>query len=109
MCRFDLLFLKLMGRLPAIVIRTLIYVYQEQYAWVKWGKASSSSFPIMNGTRQGSVLSPALFAVYMDELLLELRGLGVGCYVANVFMGAVGYCDDILLLAPTRKAMEIML
>ena len=101
MCRYDLLFLKLLDRLPAIVIRTLIFVYQEQYAWVRWGKATSSSFPILNGTRQGSVLSPALFAVYMDELLVELRGLGVGCYVADMFMGAVGYCDDILLLAPT--------
>ena len=29
MCRYDLLFLKLLDRLPAIFIRTLIFVYQE--------------------------------------------------------------------------------
>ena len=42
-------------------------------------------FTIINGTRQGSVLSPALFAVYVDDLLQELRNLGVGCYVAGIF------------------------
>ena len=68
MCKFDILFLKLLDRLPAIVIRTLIYAYQEQHAWVRWGRASYSSFPIVNGTRQGSVLLPALFAVYMDAV-----------------------------------------
>ena len=109
MCRYNILFLKLMDRLPAILIRTLVFVYQEQYAWVQWGRARSSTFSIVNGTRQGSVLSPALFAVYMDELLVELRALGVGCHVADMFMGALGYCDDILLLAPSRRGMEIML
>ena len=69
----------------------------------------SEQFRITNGTRQGSVLSPALFAVYMDELLLNLRRLGVGCHVQGVYMGALGFCDDIVLLAPCRSAMEDML
>ena len=47
--------------------------------------------------------------MYVDELLLELRSLGVGCHLAGVYYGAVGFCDDILLLAPTRDAMEVML
>ena len=78
--------------LPAIIIRVIVRVYEDQYAWVKWGNTRSSVFSIVNGTRQGSILSPALFAVYMDDLLVELRRLGVGCKVADVFMG---YCDDL--------------
>ena len=37
-CRFDILFGKLLERrLPPVVLRVLVFVYQEQYAWVKWG------------------------------------------------------------------------
>ena len=109
-CRFDLIFSKLLQRgVPAIVIRVLVFVYQEQRAWVKWGQSRSRSFGIVNGTRQGSVLSPALFSVYMDDLIVKLRRSGVGCHLGNVYCGVVGYADDILLLAPSRSAMENML
>lgn len=91
------------------MVRALIVIYEKHYAWVRWGKAKSDLFPIVNGTRQGSVLSPALFSVYMDEILASLRDLGVGCYIGGVFMGAMGYADDLVLLAPTRTAMQMML
>ena len=92
MCSFELLFQKLLDKgLPALVVRTLIFIYQEQTAWVKWGSARSSQFGIKNGTRQGSVLSPCFFAVYMDDLLQSLRDLGVGCHIGDVFVGAAGF------------------
>ena len=40
---------------------------------------------------------------------MELRNLGIGCKVAGVYMGAVGFCDDLLLMAPTRDGMQAML
>ena len=110
MCKYSILFRKLLKKgLPAVVVRTLITVYEQQYAWVRWGRAKSEMFPIVNGTRQGSVLSPTLFAIYMDEILVTLRNLGVGCYVGEVFMGAMGYADDLVMLAPSRTAMQLML
>ena len=66
MVKFSILFNKLIDRgLPPIVVRTLMVVYEDQYAWVKWGGTRSSIFPIINVTRQGSILSPALLAVYV--------------------------------------------
>ena len=109
-CKFSILFNKLLNTgLPPIVTRTLMFVYEEQYAWVRWGQTQSDRFPIVNGTRQGSMVSPALWSVYLDLLIKELRQLGVGCHVGGLYMGVVVYADDILLMAPTRGAMQIML
>ena len=109
-CKFSLLFQRLLDKgLPAIVVRVLAYIYMEQYGWVKWGDARSSQFTMSNGTRQGAVLSPLFWAIYADPLLRRLRGLGLGAHVAGLFMGAVCYADDVLLIAPTRSAMQRML
>ena len=109
MCRFSILFSKVEAKLPAVVTRVLIFVYERQYAWVRWGTYKSSEFGIVNGTRQGSVLSPALFTVYIQELLDKLRELGTGCHIGATFLGAVAWADDVLLTAPTRGSMQSML
>ena len=109
-CQFSTLFSKLMDRkVPAVVIRMLVFVYEEQEGCVSWAGIRSTSFSITNGTRQGSVLSPTLFSVYLDDLLKQLRMLGLGCHMGGVWVGAAGYADDLILLAPSRSAMKTML
>ena len=54
-------------------------------------------------------MSPTLFSVYLDDLLLKLRKMGVGCHIGGVWLGAAGYADDIILLAPSRTALSMML
>ena len=108
--KFSTLFDTLLKKgLPAIVVRILIFSYTEQSGVVQVAGRRSSTFGLSNGTRQGAVASPALWAVYVDDLLLELRSKGLGCFVAGVWMGAVLYVDDLALLAPTRKVLAEML
>ena len=95
--------------MPPIVVRMLIFIYEEQEGCVKLVGVRSTAFRLTNGTRQGSVLSPTLFSVYLDDLLVQLRELGVGCYIGGVWVGAAGYADDIILMAPSRTAMALML
>ena len=76
---------------------------------VRWKNAFSDSFPISNGVRQGGVLSPILFTIYTDDLLDDLQNRGVGCFWDSVFAGAMGYADDVVLLAPSPAALRIML
>ena len=111
LARFDILFGRLLQRsVPAIVVWVLAFSYSEQLAWVRWGRVcTSGSFDIKNGTRQGSVASPAFWSVYLDPLFALLRESGFGCHIGGDFVGVVGYADDLLLLAPTRDAAQKML
>ena len=36
-CRYSVLLSMAMEKRPSIIVRTLIYVYEKQYIWVKWG------------------------------------------------------------------------
>ena len=100
-CKYDLLFEKLIAKgLPAAVVRVLVFMYEEQEGWVKLGGKRSSSLRLTNGTRQGSV--------YLDDLLVELRRLDLGCHIGGMWYGACGYADDLILLAPNRKVLQQM-
>ena len=112
LAKFNILFERLLTdrQVPAIVVRVLSFSYQEQLAWIRWGRSCTSTvFGISNGTRQGSVASPAFWSVYLDPLFSQLRKDGVGCHMAGLFMGAVGYADDVILMAPSRDAAQRML
>ena len=47
---------------------------------VRWLGKSSDHFEVSNGVRQGGVLSPILFTIYLDGLLDSLHTSGRGCY-----------------------------
>ena len=106
----DILFQKLYDRgLPQTVMRFLSSWYITQQMSIRWGSSFSHSFNVSNGVRQGSVLLPVLFSVYLDGLLEELARSGVGCHCGCVFAGAICYADDIVLLAPCPSSLRIML
>ena len=46
--------------------------------YVKWGSTMPSKFQVTNGVRQGGVLSPLLFDVYVNELSVLLNKSGIG-------------------------------
>jgi len=62
-----------------------------------------------NGVKKGGVLSPVLFCVYLDELLHALSAAKVGCYVGDIFVGALANADDLVLTAPSATAVRKML
>jgi len=76
---------------------------------VLWAGLTSDYFTAVNGVKQGGVISPVLFCVYIDDLLVKLSRSGIGCYIGLNFVGALAYADDIVLVAPTPAAMRKML
>ena len=76
---------------------------------IKWGKISSAYFNVSNGVRQGGVLSPKLFAIYVDDLSQDLAMCTSGCYIDDQCINHVMCADDICLLAPSAIGLQHML
>jgi hypothetical protein len=95
--------------IPPHVIRVLLNMYTGQQVKILWNGVYSHAFPASNGVKQGAIISPILFCVYLDTLLLELKRAGIGCHIGQLFAAALAYADDVILLAPTARAMRAML
>ena len=50
-----------------------------------------------------------LFSIYIDNLFIELKQLGLGCHVGPTVAGAFGYADDVTLIAPSIYALKKMI
>ena len=104
------LFTKLITRsAPKWIVRLLCQWYCNQCICVRWESVISDFFPVNNGVRQGGILSPLLFNMYMDELSVCLHKLPIGCCSGDIVVNHLMYADDIVLLAPSAKGMQTII
>ena len=104
------LFIKLLDRnVPVCFVRLLRNWYSRLCCMVRWNGKTGKLFPVTCGVRQGSVLSPFLFAVYVDGLISDLRNSGFGLYIGKLFIGCILYADDIVLLSVSSYGMQGLL
>ena len=84
-------------------------MYTNQKLRVRFNTASSEFFTASNGVKQGGVLSPTLFSVYINGLLEELQMSGYGCKIGDVFVGCISYADDLILLCASLYGIKRMI
>jgi exonuclease III len=101
------LFSKLLNRkVPLYIIRVLWVWYRNILVCVKWNDRVSDYFCVTNGVRQGGLLSPMLYNMYVDKLSLNLNSVAAGCFISKVFVNHLMYADDIVLMAPSVKGLQ---
>ena len=104
------IFLKLISRnVPLCFLNIMIYWYLNLFCCCQWNGVKSDFFRVITGTKQGGVLSPKIFSLYVDDLIIILRRRGVGCHILQMFLACILYADDLCLIAPSRGAMQEML
>ena len=104
------LFLKLIERKTLKrFLDILINWYKDLQCRVKWDGFHGEWFSISAGVRQGGVLSPDFYNIYVDDLVCILKSSGIGCYIRNVFAAALLYADDMCILDPSLKGLQRLL
>jgi len=104
------LFEKLIQRkVPVCFVRLLTHWYKEQTIQIEWGKHFSEPFHVSNGVRQGGVLSPYLFALYLDNLSNELNNIKAGCSIGELLLNHLMFADDICVFCPSVRWLQRIL
>jgi len=83
------------------VLRLLENMIFTCYTCVKWADIQSNFFAVTYSVRQGSVLAPFLFAIYLDDLN-DTCSLDHGRFI-------ILYADDILLISQSVVDLEKLL
>lgn len=108
-----LLFCKLIDSNDSITCfcstRLLASWYSRQSMCVRWQNVCSDYFNVNKGVRQGGILSPFLFRFYIRDLIFSITSLNIGCNFAGTNVSLLAYADDIVLLAPSWRALQYLL
>lgn len=104
------LFKRLINRhVPIFLVRILCFWYQRQQMSVRWGSKLSPPFSVSNGVRQGGILSPCLFNVYLDTLSTLLNDSGIGGSIGGKMINHLIYADDICIISQSSAGLQQLL
>ena len=65
----------------------------------RWGITISSLFKVGNGVKQGGVLSPVLFNIYMDKLSIALNDTAIAGKIGGQLLNHLCYAEDMYLIS----------
>jgi hypothetical protein len=92
--------------------RVLRNLYSGTQNCVIVGGEKTDFFEVEEGVRQGCVLSPTLFSIYLNGVVREIYENGSGIDVCGKKLAILLYADDIVLIANSaeelQRNMEIM-
>jgi len=82
--------------------RMLRAMYSSVESSVRIGSDVSLPFSSASGLRQGSVLSPLLYVLFVNDLITHLKALNIGVRITDEFLAALFFADDMVLIAESR-------
>ena len=71
-----------------------------------WGR--TRTFSLYRGVKQGSVMSPWLYSLFINGLLKKLKAEKLGVAFVGEWIGALAFADDIVLIAESAEEMARM-
>jgi hypothetical protein len=100
-------YIKLMARqVPIGLLNVLEHWFSICVTCVRWGSSVSYFVTLTCGVRQGGVLSPHLFAVYIDDIVYKIAQSSASSQINFLCVSIFMYADDILLLSPSVTLLQ---
>ena len=86
-------------------------LYAGQEATVRTGHGTTDWFQIRKGVRQGCILSPCLFNLYVEYIMQngKLDEAQAGIKIAGRNINNFIYADDTTLMAESKEELKILL
>ena len=106
---FALLSVLIKNNVSKYVVGLLENWFLKSSAIVKWDSSKSETFKLSSGVRQGGVLSPLLFSLYVDSVLKSLENSKLGCYIGDVCCNSFMYADDLILISSSVTGLQSLL
>ncbi len=72
-------------------------------------KYVTKSFPVECGVKQGDPMSPTLFAIYVNDLIVDLNAVNQGVRCGNNSVSCLFYADDIVIMSETASGLQTQL
>ena len=91
------------------IIRVIFYMLTNTEACVNFNGFKGQFWRVGSGVRQGGILSPLLFNLYLNEVLENISKINVGCFLANRPVNIMCYADDIILCAPSKNGLQFLI
>ena len=103
----DILLEKLKNRgINGNIFEIIKTIYSNDMASVKFGTKSSPPFRTNRGVRQGCVLSPLLFNIFLSDIQSVFDEGGCNPKMNDVEISCLIWADDILILSETEKGLQ---
>ena len=83
-------------------------IYSNVKSYVKVNGKLSKSFGCSLGLRQGCVLSPILFSLFINDLDEDTRSLNtMGCKLYDTVIHTLLYADDLIIFANSKEELQM--
>ncbi len=86
-----------------------VSIHADATSRVKWGGQLSNQFQILQGVRQGGLTSTLEYKQFVDTLLWNIQGSGLGASFGDIDISAPTCADDVALMAFDPVNLQVML
>ena len=95
--------------MPQKFLSVLQSLYSNVECSVRINGVCTEWFPVKIGLKQGCILSPVLFNLYINGLVERLKRSGLGVSVDGLKVALLIYADDLAILAESEEDLKAML